>query len=152
MKSLFSKERMIRGFVVLAAFAAFADMLFEALNVNKISLISIFTICALAVVLVIITKHVKFDSEKLILWSLFSRKEIELKDIKEICRKCENFSKGTRLEYWLFYFDAQKNENKKVRLYLPEDYKNEILQELLDSIKNANNDFKFTVDVKSNLI
>ena len=153
MKRILPAERILCGFLLLVLLMFF---LFVLLPINitfgKESVFIIFFIIipfivGFSISINLIISHLAFDSEKLVFYSLFKIKKIELNNITQITRNWEGSSKSLRLKYYVHHIDEHNNKEVKTRIYLPENYEAENVQEFLKCIKKKNDNFVFQVGI-----
>ncbi|MBO7612992.1 MAG: hypothetical protein J6S81_04145, partial [Treponema sp.] len=105
-------------------------------------LLILFTL-GLVICVNLITAHTAYNSEKILVWSLFYRKKIRFDEITKIHRTWQGSGKSLRIKWYVLYMD--KNKVAKAKLYLPDDFGSESVASLASAIKAVNDEFVFVL-------
>ena len=145
LKRIFPKERVILGLLGIAALLFFWFTIFNSgfsFDAGSVFLLILFAL-GLVICVNLITAHTAYNSEKILVWSLFYRKKIRFDEITKIHRTWQGSGKSLRIKWYVLYMD--KNKVAKAKLYLPDDFGSESVASLASAIKAVNDEFVFVL-------
>lgn len=150
MRKIFPKERIISG-VIIFSFLLFLFFLMYPLEISfdKSSIFIIVTfILVLCISINLIVSHTSYNSEFVVLFSIFSIKKIKMDEITQISRLWEGSGKGLQLKWYIHYVDKKSNREIKRKIYLSENYASENIKRFIETIRKRNPKFILSLGIK----